>query len=277
MSNSRKNKTPLLKIRGLKIQGFSDERWHEIIKGVDLTLNRGEVLGLIGESGAGKSTLGLAAMGYTQPGCRITAGSIYFDGVDLAQLSDEKKRSFWGNRMTYVAQSAAASFNPAHRLIEQTTSSTIRFGIKDRAAAHDDAHRLYDALNLPDPSKIGDRYPHQVSGGQLQRVMTAMAMSPRPDLIIFDEPTTALDVTTQVEVLSSMKSIVEEFNTAAIYITHDLAVVAQMANSIKVLRFGEEVEEAPTRKMLSTPKETYTKSLWSVRSLKKRNGKQTKA
>ena len=270
MSNSRKNKTPLLKIRGLKIQGFSDERWHEIIKGVDLTLNRGEVLGLIGESGAGKSTLGLAAMGYTQPGCRITAGSIYFDGVDLAQLSDEKKRSFWGNRMTYVAQSAAASFNPAHRLIEQTTSSTIRFGIKDRVAAYEDAHHLYDALNLPDPSKIGDRYPHQVSGGQLQRVMTAMAMSPRPDLIIFDEPTTALDVTTQVEVLSSMKSIVEEFNTAAIYITHDLAVVAQMANSIKVLRFGEEVEEAPTRKMLSTPKETYTKSLWSVRSLKKK-------
>ena len=121
MSNSEKNKTPLLKIRGLKIQGFSDERWHEIIKGVDLTLNRGEVLGLIGESGAGKSTLGLAAMGYTQPGCRITGGSIYFEGIDLTQLSDEKKRSYWGNRMTYVAQSAAASFNPAHRLIEQTT------------------------------------------------------------------------------------------------------------------------------------------------------------
>ena len=243
MSNSKKNKTPLLKIRGLKIQGFSDERWHEIIKGIDLTLNRGEVLGLIGESGAGKSTLGLAAMGYTQPGCRITGGSIYFDGVNLAQLADEKKRGFWGNRMTYVAQSAAASFNPAHRLIEQTTSSTIRFGIKDRVAAYEDAHHLYDALNLPDPSKIGDRYPHQVSGGQLQRVMTAMAMSPRPDLIIFDEPTTALDVTTQVEVLSSMRSIVEEFNTAAIYITHDLAVAAQMADFIKVLRYGEEVEE----------------------------------
>ena len=277
MSNSRKNKTPLLKIRGLKIQGFSDERWHEIIKGVDLTLNRGEVLGLIGESGAGKSTLGLAAMGYTQPGCRITGGSIYFDGVNLAQLPDEKKRSFWGNRMTYVAQSAAASFNPAHRLIEQTTSSTIRFGIKDRVAAYEDAHHLYDALNLPDPSKIGDRYPHQVSGGQLQRVMTAMAMSPRPDLIIFDEPTTALDVTTQVEVLSSMRSIVEEFNTAAIYIIHDLAVVAQMADSIKVLRYGEEVEEAPTREMLSKPRETYTKSLWSVRSLKKKERKAKKA
>ena len=104
------------------------------------------------------------------------------------------------------AQSAAASFNPAHRLIEQTTSSTIRFGIKDRTEAYKDAHQLYAALNLPDPDRIGDRYPHQVSGGQLQRVMTAMAMSPRPDLIIFDEPTTALDVTTQIEVLEATEA-----------------------------------------------------------------------
>ena len=260
----------LLDIKGLKIQGFSDEKWHDIVNGVDLTLRRGEVMGLIGESGAGKSTLGLAAMGYTQPGCRITAGEIIFDGVDLAKLSDAEKRKFWGNRMTYVAQSAAASFNPAHRLIAQTTASTIRAGLKDRSEAYSDARILYDALNLPDPEHIGDRYPHQVSGGQLQRVMTAMAMSPRPDLIVFDEPTTALDVTTQVEVLSSMRKIVEEFNTAAIYITHDLAVVAQMSDFIKVLRYGYEVEEAPTREMLSTPKESYTKSLWSVRALEKK-------
>ena len=259
----------LLDIKGLKIQGFSDEKWHDIVNGVDLTLRRGEVMGLIGESGAGKSTLGLAAMGYTQPGCRITAGEIIFDGVDLAKLSDAEKRKFWGNRMTYVAQSAAASFNPANRLIAQTTASTIRAGLKDRSEAYSDARILYDALNLPDPEHIGDRYPHQVSGGQLQRVMTAMAMSPRPDLIVFDEPTTALDVTTQVEVLSSMRKIVEEFNTAAIYITHDLAVVAQMSDFIKVLRYGYEVEEAPTREMLSTPKESYTKSLWSVRALEK--------
>ncbi|MCH1482433.1 MAG: ABC transporter ATP-binding protein [Alphaproteobacteria bacterium] len=269
MSNKVQKGDVLLDIKGLKIQGFSDEKWHDIIKGVDLTLRRGEVMGLIGESGAGKSTLGLAAMGYTQPGCRITGGTISFDGVDLAQMSDEQMRGYWGNRMTYVAQSAAASFNPAHRLIEQTTSSTIRFGIKEKAAAHSDAHDLYAALNLPDPTNIGDRYPHQVSGGQLQRVMTAMAMSPRPDLIIFDEPTTALDVTTQVEVLSSMRAIVEEFNTAAIYITHDLAVVAQMADVIKVLRYGEEVEEAATRQMLKSPKQDYTKSLWSVRALQK--------
>ena len=270
MMNKKTNKGDvLLSIKGLKIQGFSDEKWHDIINGIDLTLHAGEVLGLIGESGAGKSTLGLAAMGYTQPGCRITAGEIIFDGVDLAKLTDGEKRKFWGNRMTYVAQSAAASFNPARRLIVQTTASTIRAGIKDQASAYEDAQQLYGVLNLPDPKHIGERYPHQVSGGQLQRVMTAMAMSPRPDLLIFDEPTTALDVTTQVEVLASMRSIVEEFNTAAIYITHDLAVVAQMADVIKVLRYGNEVEEAPTRQMLNAPQEEYTKSLWSVRSLEK--------
>ena len=275
MSNSTPKDDVLLDIKGLKIQGFSDERWHDIVKGVDLKLCRGQIMGLIGESGAGKSTLGLAAMGYTQPGCRIIGGSIHFDGVDLAQLPDKQKRDYWGNRMTYVAQSAAASFNPAHRLIEQTTRSTIRFGIKDKSSAYQDAFELYDALNLPEPETIGDRYPHQVSGGQLQRVMTAMAMSPRPDLIIFDEPTTALDVTTQVEVLSSMRTIVETFNTAAIYITHDLAVVAQMADVIKVLRYGEEVEEASTRDMLKSPKADYTKSLWSVRALQKQEQKPT--
>ena len=269
MSSKTKKSDVLLSIKGLKIQGFSDEKWHDIINGIDLTLHAGEVLGLIGESGAGKSTLGLAAMGYTQPGCRITEGEIIFDGVDLAKLTDGEKRKFWGTRMTYVAQSAAAAFNPARRLIVQTTASTIRSGIKDQSSAYEDAQQLYDVLNLPDPENIGERYPHQVSGGQLQRVMTAMAMSPRPDLLVFDEPTTALDVTTQVEVLASMRSIVEEFNTAAIYITHDLAVVAQMADVIKVLRYGNEVEEAPTRQMLSAPQQEYTKSLWSVRSLEK--------
>ena len=270
MSSKNQKTDPLIQINNLKIEGFSDEQWHPIIKGVNLTLKRGQVMGLIGESGAGKSTLGLAAMGYTQPGCRITGGEILFEGDDLASLRDSEKQKFWGNRMTYVAQSAAASFNPAHRLIDQTTASAIRFKIKNESDAKKDAKRLYEALNLPNPESIGDRYPHQVSGGQLQRVMTAMAMSPRPDLIVFDEPTTALDVTTQVEVLTAMKNIVEEFNTAAIYITHDLAVVAQMADVIKVLRYGNEIEEAETRKMLTAPKEEYTKSLWSVRSLEKK-------
>ncbi len=260
----------LLEMRDIKIDGFSDEKWNPIIKGVDLTLHRGEVLGLIGESGAGKSTLGLAGMGFTKPGCRISGGSIMFDGIDLVSASDHEKRKLWGSRVAYVAQSAAASFNPAHRLIDQTVEATVSHGLKSAGAAKADARELFEALSLPHPETIGDRYPHQVSGGQLQRVMTAMAMSPRPDLIVFDEPTTALDVTTQVEVLLSMRKIVEEFHTSAIYITHDLAVVAQMADTIKVLRYGQEVEESDTRTMRTEPKENYTKSLWSVRLLEKK-------
>jgi peptide/nickel transport system ATP-binding protein len=259
----------ILEMRNVRIDGFSDERWHEIVKGVDLTLKRGEVLGLIGESGAGKSTLGLAAMGFARPGCKITGGSIMFDGIDLVKASEDEKRKLWGSRIAYVAQSAAAAFNPAHRLVEQTVESTIDHGIQGEDAAMKDAVELYRSLQLPNPEEIGFRYPHQVSGGQLQRVMTAMAMSARPDLIIFDEPTTALDVTTQVEVLKAMRDIVDKYDTAAIYITHDLAVVAQMADKIKVLRYGEEVEEAPTRQMLEKPEQPYTRSLWAVRSLEK--------
>jgi len=260
----------LLEMKDIVIDGFSDDRWHPIIKGIDLTLCRGEVLGLIGESGAGKSTLGKAAMGFAQPGCRLTGGTILFDGMELRAKSEKEKQKLWGSRMAYVAQSAAASFNPAHRLIDQTTESGIRHGLMSRKDAESDAIELYKAMRLPDPSNIGFRYPHQVSGGQLQRAMTAMAMTSRPDLIIFDEPTTALDVTTQVEVLAAMRDAVERFNTAAIYITHDLAVVAQMSDRIKVLRFGEEMEEAETNKMLKSPSHPYTKSLWSVRSIEKK-------
>jgi peptide/nickel transport system ATP-binding protein len=168
-----------------------------------------------------------------------------------------------------VAQSAAATFNPAHRLIDQTVESAIIHHIRSREEAAADAKDLYRRLQLPNPDRIGERYPHQVSGGQLQRAMTAMAMTSRPDLIIFDEPTTALDVTTQVEVLAAIRNIVEQFNTAAIYITHDLAVVAQMAHRIMVLRYGKLVEEAPTREMLAAPKQDYTKTLWAVRKLEK--------
>ncbi|MEL6205307.1 MAG: ABC transporter ATP-binding protein [Pseudomonadota bacterium] len=259
----------LLTMRGITIDGFSDEKWHPIIKGVDLTLHKGEVLGLIGESGAGKSTLGLASMGFARPGCKITGGEIVFDGIDLRKASERERQKLRGSRIAYVAQSAAAAFNPAHRLIDQTVEATLSHGLRSKGEAEDDARALYAAMDLPDPDSIGFRYPHQVSGGQLQRAMTAMAMASRPDLIIFDEPTTALDVTTQVNVLAAMRKAVEQFDTAAIYITHDLAVVAQMADRIKVLRYGEEVEEADTPEMLSHPKHPYTRSLWAVRSIEK--------
>ena len=260
---------PLLEIRNLQIDGESDEIWHEIIKGIDLNLDRGEVLGLIGESGAGKSTLGLAAMNFFRPGCRIREGSIRFDGQELTEQSELTLRKLRGVRIAYVAQSAAASFNPAHQLIDQFSEIPVVHGVKSRREAEKDAKDLYGRVLLPDPDGIGYRYPHQVSGGQLQRAMTAMALSCRPDLIIFDEPTTALDVTTQIEVLTTIRDIVREFNTAAIYISHDLAVVAQMADRIMVLRYGELVEEATTREMMSSPKMEYTKSLWAVRSFKK--------
>lgn len=259
----------LLDMRDIRIDGFSDERWHEIVKGVDLKLHRGEVMGLIGESGAGKSTLGLAAMGFARPGCKISSGSITFDGIDLMAASEAEKRLLRGSRIAYVAQSAAASFNPAHKLIDQAIESSTRHGLKAIEESKDSARALFRAMQLPDPDHIGDRYPHQVSGGQLQRAMTAMAMVSQPDLIIFDEPTTALDVTTQVEVLAAIREVVEKFNTAAIYITHDLAVVAQMADVIKVLRYGETMEDAETRKMLTHPEHAYTKSLWAVRSIEK--------
>jgi len=245
MSTSDMRNNPLLRMTDIRIEGFSDERWHPIIKGIDLQLERGQILGLIGESGAGKSTLGLAAMGFARPGCRFTGGRVEFDGTDLLSLKESQRRKLWGTRIAYVAQSAAAAFNPAHRLIDQTIESASRFKLRTESESKQDAIELYDALHLPDPRNA------------------------RPDLIIFDEPTTALDVTTQVEVLSAMREIVEQYHTAAIYITHDLAVVAQMADVIKVLRHGEEVEQAETRTMLTSPEEEYTKSLWSVRSIDK--------
>ena len=258
--------TRLLEIRDLHIQAQSREGNTRIVKGVDLTLERGEILGLIGESGAGKSTLGLAAMGHVKPGCRITAGSIRFDGLELAGASAALLRQVQGRRIAYVAQSSAASFNPAWRLIAQYCEGPVQHKLMPRAQAEAEAVTLYREMQLPEPDKIGERFPHQVSGGQLQRAMTAMSLSCHSELLIFDEPTTALDVTTQIEVLAAIREVVRRHNAAAIYITHDLAVVAQMADRIKVLLKGEEVEEAPTRQMLAAPRMDYTRSLWAVRN-----------
>ncbi len=260
MNKKRKN-DDLLTMKNIHIAGGKDE----IIHGIDLTLKRGEVLGLIGESGAGKSTLGLAAMGYIRSGCAVTEGSIVFDGMDLLTMNASARRKLWGTRIAYVAQSSAASFNPAHTLIRQFTEVPLQHGIAGKARAEKKAVKLYDRLNLPHPEEIGRRYPHQVSGGQLQRAMVAMAMAADPDIIIFDEPTTALDVTTQIEVLAAIRDVIRDKNTAAIYISHDLAVVAQMADRIMVLKDGNLVEEGEAEMLLDEPKESYTQELISVR------------
>ncbi|MER9420714.1 ABC transporter ATP-binding protein [Mesorhizobium sp. M0306] len=259
----------LLTIRGLVINGRVDDTVVPILRGVDFDVRRGEVVGLIGESGAGKSTLGLAALGMVKDGCTIVDGSINFDGIDLRNSPETVKRRLRGVRLAYVAQSAAASFNPAHKLIDQVVESAEIHKTEPRKRAVEKAVVLFGELALPDPGLIGERYPHQVSGGQLQRLMTAMAMNSWPDLIIFDEPTTALDVTTQVEVLTAIRNVVQQFGTAAIYISHDLALVSQMAHRIVVLKDGVKVEEADTRRMLAAPEHPYTKTLWAVRCLEK--------
>lgn len=269
MINNPMTQDVLLSINDLRIEAEADDGWHPIVEGVSLTLRKGEVLGLIGESGAGKSTIGLASMGFTRPGCRISGGQIIFNGNNLLKLSKRQLRSIRGTRIAYVAQSAAMAFNPAHRILDQTVETAVHDMATPRKEANANALGLFRELQLPDVEQLAQRYPHQVSGGQLQRAMTAMAMSCRPELIIFDEPTTALDVTTQVEVLAAIRKVVAEHNTAAIYITHDLAVVSQMADRVMVLRHGKEVEQAPTREMLSSPREAYTKSLWSVRQMHK--------
>lgn len=257
----------VLSIEDLRIEARVKDDWLEIVRGISLTLRRGEVLGLVGESGAGKSTIGLAALGYFRPGCRIAAGKIRFAGTDMLTMPESRRRRLRGTKIAYVAQSAAASFNPAKRLMDQIVEAAVTRGGISRQAAAEKAVALFRSLQLPEPELFGSRYPHQVSGGQLQRAMTAMAMICAPDLIIFDEPTTALDVTTQVEVLLSIRKAIQEHGVAALYISHDLAIVAQMAHRVMVLRYGEAVEEASIGEILDAPKHPYTKSLWAVRNL----------
>jgi len=256
----------LLTIKDLVIEADVGGIWQPIVKGLSLSLAQGEVVGLIGESGAGKSTLGLAALGYTKPGCRIRSGSIVLGGQELVNLPESELRKLRGVQVSYVAQSAAAAFNPAHSLMDQFTEAPVQHGILKKLEAQERGRQLFRQLQLPDPDHIGQRYPHQVSGGQLQRMMTAMAMGCQPDIVVFDEPTTALDVTTQIEVLSAIKEAVRARASAAIYITHDLAVVAQVSDRIMVLRDGDLIEGGSTRTLLADPQENYTRRLLSVRS-----------
>ena len=268
-----KDETTLLEVRNLQIGAMAyptGERPHaiEIVKGVSFTLERGKVLGLIGESGAGKSTIGLSPLAYGRGGVTITGGEVLLDGVDILKLGKSGTRALRGARVCYVSQSAAASFNPAHKLGDQVIEATIRHGLMSRSEARKRAVELFGILGLPEPETFGNRYPHQVSGGQLQRAMTAMALCSRPELIVFDEPTTALDVTTQIDVLAAIKSAIAKTGTAALYITHDLAVVAQVADDIMVLRNGETVEYGSTEKIIENPDADYTRDLVNVRAIR---------
>lgn len=265
----------LLSVKNLKIEATSyppgePPKTVTLVDGVSFDVEKGKVLGLIGESGAGKSTIGLSALAYGRGGAQITGGEVLLNGRDILKLGRSGIRGVRGASVCYVAQSAAAAFNPAHKLGDQVIEASLRHNIMSKEKARERALYLFTVLGLPNPEKFGDRYPHQVSGGQLQRAMTAMALCPNPELIIFDEPTTALDVTTQIDVLAAIKHAIETTNTAALYITHDLAVVAQISDDIMVLRHGKTVEYGTTQQIIEAPKEDYTRALVNVRQEKRK-------
>ncbi|PIL19667.1 ABC transporter [Puniceibacterium antarcticum] len=264
-------KNPVLEIRNLKIEATSyppgeSPRDITIVEGVSLTLAKGKVMGLIGESGAGKSTIGLSSMAYGRGGVRITGGEVLVNGIDILKGGAAGLRKLRGKTVTYVSQSAAASFNPARKLMDQVIETSLALGVP-RSEAEARAVALFEKLGLPSPKTIGNRYPHQVSGGQLQRAMTAMALCPQPELVVFDEPTTALDVTTQIEVLAAIKEAIRDTGVAALYITHDLAVVAQVSDEIMVLRHGAMVELGTAEQIIHAPREDYSRDLVSVRQV----------
>ncbi|TGP24098.1 MULTISPECIES: ABC transporter ATP-binding protein [unclassified Mesorhizobium] len=272
MADSKAKSGLLLDIRNLRIEATvyppgEAPKTITLVHDVSLTLEKGKVLGLIGESGAGKSTIGLSSMGYGRGGVRITGGEVILNGRDILKGGKEGFRKLRGREVCYVAQSAAAAFNPAHRLMDQVVEASLLHGTATRAEAEKRAVALFKKLSLPNPETIGERFPHQVSGGQLQRVMTAMALCSEPDLIVFDEPTTALDVTTQIDVLAAIKDAIRDTHVAALYITHDLAVVAQVSDEIMVLRHGRLVEWGGTRQIIKEPRQEYTNALVSVHEI----------
>ncbi|WLH03944.1 ABC transporter ATP-binding protein [Pseudomonas beijingensis] len=251
----------LIRVQDLRVVACGERGEVDIVKGVSFSLQKGEVLALIGESGSGKTTIALALLGYARRGCRLAGGVVQIGEHDMLALSESQLQKLRGNRVSYIAQSAAAAFNPAKKLIDQVVEGALIHDLGSRAVLEAKAIELFRDLALPDPERIGQRYPHQVSGGQLQRVMAAMALISDPLLVVLDEPTTALDVTTQIDVLRAFKRVVRERGATAVYVSHDLAVVAQMADQIVVLNGGEIFEHSATAPLLKGPAHEYTRSL----------------
>lgn len=256
--------TAHVSVEKLRVEAGPQGQERTIVHDVSFSLERGEVLALIGESGSGKTTIALSLLGYARPGCRISGGAVHVGEDNMAAMNAAQLAGVRGRKVAYVAQSAAAAFNPSRRIMEQVIESALMHGVMSRSQAESKAIELFKQLSLPTPQTIGRRYPHEVSGGQLQRLMAAMALICEPELIIFDEPTTALDVTTQVDVLKAFKDAVKAYNTTAVYVSHDLAVVAQIADQILVLQNGRMMENNPTPTILNHAEHAYTRQLLSA-------------
>ena len=262
MTDTATDMVPLLEVRGLGVEFQTRGGTAHVLEDIQLHIQRGETLGLVGESGCGKSITALALMRLIpQPPGRITSGQILFDGQDLLQLPEAQMRRVRGNRISMIFQEPMTSLNPAYSVGDQITESVrLHQGLnaKDGLAR---AVEMLEAVGIPDALRRVHEYPHQFSGGMRQRVMIAMALACQPDLLIADEPTTALDVTVQAQIFDLIRELRERSGTAVLLITHDMGAVAEMTDRVAVMYTGRMVEEGPTDVVLSNPCHPYTQGL----------------
>ena len=249
----------LLEVKDLKTYFYTDSGVAKAVDGVTFSLDKGKTLGIVGESGCGKSVTSLSIMRLVDPATgRNEGGSIVFDGQDLLTLPEQEMRKLRGNRISMIFQEPMTSLNPVFTIGDQISESLKLHKGLDKKAARDRAIELLELVGIPEAGKRVDEYPHQLSGGMRQRVMIAMALSGDPELLIADEPTTALDVTIQAQILQLLKDLQKKLHMSIIIITHDLGVIAEMADEVAVMYAGDIVEKAPTRALFDDPKHPYT-------------------
>jgi oligopeptide/dipeptide ABC transporter ATP-binding protein len=252
---------PLLDVRGLATSFHTREGVVRAVTGIDFAVRRGEVMGLVGESGCGKSVTSLSILGLVARPGRVEAGEVLFEGQDLLKLSDRQLRELRGDRISMIFQQPTSALNPVMDVGFQLGEVLEIHRKVKRRAARDRALELLRMVGIPDPKRRLDAFPHEMSGGMAQRVMIAMALACEPELLIADEPTTALDVTIQAQILDLMRRLQRETGTAIILITHDLGVVAEMCSRVAVMYAGEIVEQTDVRTLFRAPKHPYTQGL----------------
>jgi len=252
---------PVLAIDDLTVAYRQGDEWLDAVRDFSLRIAPGQTYGLVGESGSGKTTVALAIMRYLGEDGLVQGGNITFDGRDLLNLDDSVIRDIWGVQIALVPQDPLSSLNPSIQIGEQLEELLRHHVNLSRGAAKSKVRDLLEMVRVPDPNRVADSYPHQISGGMQQRVMIAMALSTEPKLLILDEPTTALDVTTQATILDLLRELIQERDTAALYVTHNLGVVARICDRVAVLYAGELVEDATTSDLFHRPVHPYTQGL----------------
>jgi len=255
------NLSNILTIEELTIAYRQDDSWNDAVRDFSLTLKSGQTYGLVGESGSGKTTVALAIMRYLGDAGRIQSGRIVFDGQDLLGLETSDLERIWGKELTLVPQDPLSSLNPSITIGEQMAELLRHHQDLGRADADDQVLQLLASVRVPDPERVSRSYPHQISGGMQQRVLIAMALSTEPKLLVLDEPTTALDVTTQAVILDLFRELIHQHETAALYVTHNLGVVAQICDRVAVLYASELVEDAAIDDLFRQPIHPYTLGL----------------